>query len=238
LAEAIAAGTRIIVTTLQKLPFVLDKVKDLPKRNYAIIVDEAHSSQTGESAGNLRRVLAATTLEQAEQEERKDESAGDEIEEAILKAIRSRGPQKNLSFFAFTATPKHKTLELFGRDGPDGKPQPFHLYSMRQAIEEGFILDVLPLVKAVLVNPVMTVDPVTITFPVKIESGCYLEFNAMNDCKLYGPQGQLLQEVTLRGEVPVLQSGNNRFEFRIDTAVGTSPRAYVTVISQGRPLEA
>ena len=140
LAGALSAGTRIVITTLQKFSFVLDKIKELPKRNYALIVDEAHSSQTGESATNLRRVLAATSLEEAEGQE-----GGESVdaEDEIVKVINARGPQRNMSFFAFTATPKHKTLEMFGRDGPDGKPVPFHLYSMRQAIEEGFILDVL-----------------------------------------------------------------------------------------------
>lgn len=143
LATAITAGTRIIITTLQKFSFVLDKIKELPKRNYALIVDEAHSSQTGEAATNLRRVLAATSLEEAEQEEGGSDPSENDAEDEIIKQIAARGPQKNLSFFAFTATPKHKTLEMFGTDGPDGKPWPFHLYSMRQAIEEGFILDVL-----------------------------------------------------------------------------------------------
>lgn len=135
LAAAINGGARIIITTLQKFSFVLDKVKEAPRRNYAVIVDEAHSSQTGESAGHLRRALAG--------ENEQEEGTGDEAEEEILRTIKARGPQKNLSFFAFTATPKHKTLEMFGQDGPDGRPVPFHLYSMRQAIEEGFILDVL-----------------------------------------------------------------------------------------------
>jgi type I restriction enzyme R subunit len=141
LAEALNSGCRIIITTLQKFSFVLDKIKDLPKRNYALIVDAAHSSRSGESATNLRRVLAASSLEEAEQEE----CGGEEYDpkEEVLKAMTARGPQKNMSFFAFTATPKHKTLEMFGTDDLDGKPQPFHLYSMRQAIEEGFILDVL-----------------------------------------------------------------------------------------------
>ncbi len=140
LAAAITAGTRIIITTLQKFSFVLDKIRDLPRRNYALIVDEAHSSQTGEAASNLRQVLAASSLEEAEKQEGEAEY---DPEEEILKVMAARGPQKNMSFFAFTATPKHKTLAMFGRPGADGKPEPFHLYSMRQAIEEGFILDVL-----------------------------------------------------------------------------------------------
>ena len=140
LAEALTGGSRIIITTLQKFSFVLDRIRELPKRNYALIVDEAHSSQTGQSASNLRRVLAGTQSEDGEHEDTPEEF---DPEEEILKVIRARGPQSNLSFYAFTATPKHKTLELFGRDNIEGKPEPFHLYSMRQAIEEGFILDVL-----------------------------------------------------------------------------------------------
>jgi type I restriction enzyme, R subunit len=141
LAEALAAGTPIVITTLQKFPFVTEKIGQLPKRTYAVIVDEAHSSQTGEGARQLKEVLGAKTLEEAEKEEA---DTGDETyEDRLIKVMASRGPQKNLSFFAFTATPKAKTLEVFGHKGPDGKPAPFHLYSMRQAIEEGFILDVL-----------------------------------------------------------------------------------------------
>jgi type I restriction enzyme, R subunit len=141
LAEALAAGTPIIITTLQKFPFVTEKIGALPSRSYAVIVDEAHSSQTGEGARHLKEVLGAKTLEDAE----KEESGAEEetSEDRLLKVMASRGPQKNLSFFAFTATPKAKTLELFGHKGPDDKPAPFHLYSMRQAIEERFILDVL-----------------------------------------------------------------------------------------------
>lgn len=141
LAEALATGTPIVITTLQKFPFVTDKIGSLPGRSYAVIVDEAHSSQTGESARHLKEVLGAKSLEEAEKEEggSEDETA----EDRLVKVMASRGPQKNLSFFAFTATPKAKTLEIFGHRGGDGKPAPFHLYSMRQAIEEGFILDVL-----------------------------------------------------------------------------------------------
>lgn len=141
LAEELAAGTPIIITTLQKFPFVTEKIGQLPKRSYAVIVDEAHSSQGGEGARQLKEVLGAKTLEEAEKEEA--ESAEETSEDRLLKVMASRGPQKNLSFFAFTATPKAKTLEVFGHKGPDGKPAPFHLYSMRQAIEERFILDVL-----------------------------------------------------------------------------------------------
>lgn len=139
LAEALTTGTHIIITTLQKFPFVIEKVADIPARKYAVIIDEAHSSQGGEAHKKMKEVLGA----QDEALEEDDYTAEDFIREQVEKSARSRGRQKNISFFAFTATPKYKTLAVFGQQGTDGKPQPFHLYSMRQAIEEGFILDVL-----------------------------------------------------------------------------------------------
>jgi type I restriction enzyme R subunit len=140
LADALTSGTPIVITTLQKFPFVTGKIGALPKRRYALIVDEAHSSQTGEAARNMKEVLAAKTLDDAVKEDEGDEEDADD---RLLAVMQSRGKQKNLSFFAFTATPKAKTLEVFGHRNAEGKPEPFHLYSMRQAIEEGFILDVL-----------------------------------------------------------------------------------------------
>ena len=142
LAEALAKGVPIVVTTLQKFPFVTEKIGDLPKRRYAVIVDEAHSSQGGETATGLKGVLAAAVIREEATKDTTEEGLPD-YEEEILRTMAQRGRQPNISFFAFTATPKYKTLEVFGRPGEDGKPQPFHLYSMRQAIEEGFILDVL-----------------------------------------------------------------------------------------------
>lgn len=142
LAEALEAAMPIVITTLQKFPFVTEKIGQLPGRRYAVIVDEAHSSQSGESAKKMKDVLAgAHVAEQAAGEAAEEELEG--YEEEVIKAMAARGRQENLSFFGFTATPKYKTLEVFGRPGADGKPLPFHLYSMRQAIEEGFILDVL-----------------------------------------------------------------------------------------------
>ena len=159
LATALVDGTKIVVTTLQKFPFVLrgllhvagaesqetataeekKQAKDweaaLAKRKYAVIVDEAHSSQTGESARELKAILGAAAND--------DEEGEGDWEDRLNDVMQSRGKQPNLSFFAFTATPKGKTLELFGRMGASGKPEPFHIYSMRQAIEEEFILDVL-----------------------------------------------------------------------------------------------
>ena len=142
LAQALADGTNIIITTLQKFPFVLEKVGTLPKRNYAVIVDEAHSSQGGESAKKMKHALTVIDTASISYEESEDYE-GEDGEDGIRESMLKRGPQPNLSFFAFTATPKAKTLEVFGQKGIDGKPEPFHLYSMRQAIEEGFIWDVL-----------------------------------------------------------------------------------------------
>ncbi|TXB61718.1 type I restriction endonuclease subunit R [Phaeodactylibacter luteus] len=142
LADSLSKGGSIIITTLQKFPFVLDKIDDLPSRNYAVIIDEAHSSQGGEATKKMKEVLSGTSLEDALAEEADTEDEDTALDE-IRRSMLSRGKQPNLSFFAFTATPKAKTLEVFGTKGIDGKPRPFHLYSMRQAIEEGFILDVL-----------------------------------------------------------------------------------------------
>lgn len=160
LAEALIDGTKIVITTLQKFPFVLrgllhvagaetqERATDEEKRQakeweaaiaarkYAVIVDEAHSSQTGETARELKAILGKNTAaENGESEE--------DWEDRLNQVMQSRGSRPNLSFFAFTATPKGKTLELFGRVGSSGLPEAFHIYSMRQAIEEGFILDVL-----------------------------------------------------------------------------------------------
>ncbi len=151
LAEALGGEqARIIVTTLQKFPFVLEKIGKLPVRSYAVIVDEAHSSQTGEDAADLRRVLSGRSdqeqLEAAENAESVEEAGRGDGQDLLARSLEGRGRPGNLSFFAFTATPKAKTLELFGRpvDTPEGlRYRPFHLYSMRQAIEENFILDVL-----------------------------------------------------------------------------------------------
>lgn len=158
LSAALIDGTRIVITTLQKFPFVMrgllhatgaesqEKASDdekkqakaweaaIASRSYAVIVDEAHSSQTGESARELKSILGAA---------QSDDEAEATWEDRLNEVMQSRGRQKNMSFFAFTATPKGKTIELFGRAGTSGKPEAFHTYSMRQAIEEKFILDVL-----------------------------------------------------------------------------------------------
>jgi type I restriction enzyme R subunit len=127
------------VTTLQKFPVIADQVGALAGKRFAVIVDEAHSSQTGESTKSLKVVLAGATLETVE-EEVSDE---DDMEDRIVAEMKKRGQLPNASYFAFTATPKSKTLELFGTRQPDGRYSAFSLYTMRQAIEERFILDVL-----------------------------------------------------------------------------------------------
>ena len=139
LAESIKSGTNIVVTTIHKFSYILDEIVDVEDRNYAVIVDEAHSSQTGSHAQHLKEGLTsaepdADTLDEAE----------DEYDEVLLKEMEKRRNTPNLSFFAFTATPKAKTLEMFGKKDPKfGDFRPHHLYSMKQAIEEEFILDVL-----------------------------------------------------------------------------------------------
>ena len=132
LKDAIAKSARIIITTIQK--FSTEHLKELSgqgTRNFAVVIDEAHSSQSGKSAQAMTDALT------------REATSSDDIEDIIAEYQASRGPQSNISFFAFTATPRNVTLERFGMTGSDGLPVPFHLYSMRQAIEEDFILDVL-----------------------------------------------------------------------------------------------
>ena len=144
LRDALNAGVRIIVTTLQKFPVIYQEVDKAAGRNYAVIVDEAHSSQTGSAALKLKTALADTEEALREYAELEGK-AEDELDpdDKLMQEIIVQGKHKNLSFFAFTATPKDKTLELFGTEYEDGSFHPFHIYSMRQAIEEKFILDVL-----------------------------------------------------------------------------------------------
>lgn len=144
LRDAINNGCRIIVTTLQKFPVIYEEVDDARGRNFAVIVDEAHSSQNGASATKLKAALADT--EEALREYAEIEGlAEDEIDkqDKLVQEMIVHGKHKNLSFFAFTATPKGQTLEMFGTEYTDGSFHPFHVYSMKQAIEEGFIMDVL-----------------------------------------------------------------------------------------------
>lgn len=147
LAEALESGVPIIITTLQKFPFISGQLlklaeehgdgnSHLPTRKYAVIIDEAHSSKSGETATELKGVLGGAELIRKAREAAQEE--GEEELERLFRAMAKRGRQPNMSFFAFTATPMHKTLAIFGRHG-----KPFHRYTMRQAIEEGFIEDVL-----------------------------------------------------------------------------------------------
>jgi type I restriction enzyme R subunit len=147
LAKALSGAKKIVVCTIQTFPFALDKVQELAAtegKRFAVIVDEAHSSQTGEAASKLKAVLTA--------EELKEVADGGEVstEDVLAAQMAARTNHTGVTYVAFTATPKAKTLELFGRRpnpelpaGPGNLPEPFHVYSMRQAIEEGFILDVL-----------------------------------------------------------------------------------------------
>jgi len=140
LKEALKTGSNIVVTTLHKFPYILEEVKDLPKRNYGVVIDEAHSSQTGTMARKMKQILSTNSLEEAEALER---DVDDEIGEEILKEVEAYRNLKNISFFAFTATPKNKTLEMFGTKDERGRFHPFHTYTLKQAIEEGFVLDAL-----------------------------------------------------------------------------------------------
>ena len=137
LKEALENNKRIIVTTLQKFGVIIDSMGELPGERFAVVVDEAHSSQAGESAKAVQKVLSYASEDEKKDEEEKT------TEDRILEEMKRRGPQKNVSYFAFTATPKPETLQQFGTKHADGAFKPFSLYTMRQAIEEGFILDVL-----------------------------------------------------------------------------------------------
>ncbi len=154
LAVALENGKLIIITTLQKFPHILTKVGELGSRRFALILDEAHSSQSGSAAVKLRQVLSMqekTPDDAANSASSVQFSDGDAwadspqrtAEDVIIANMEARQRPSNVSYFAFTATPKPKTVELFGTAGEDGLPAPYHVYSMRQAIEEGFILDVL-----------------------------------------------------------------------------------------------
>ena len=137
LKRALEDGKRIIVTTLQKFGVIMDSMGELPGERFAVIVDEAHSSQAGQSAKAVQKVLSYSSEDEKKDEEEKT------VEDRILEELKTRGPQKNVSHFAFTATPKPETLQQFGTKHADGTFKPFSLYTMRQAIEEKFILDVL-----------------------------------------------------------------------------------------------
>lgn len=132
LKTALENGKKIIITTIQKFPFIIEGIADLSDKRFAVIIDEAHSGQSGIAADNMNRAMGGN----ADPDE-------DDPQDKILAAMQSRKMRGNASYLAFTATPKNTTLEKFGEQQPDGSFKPFHLYSMKQAIEEGFILNVL-----------------------------------------------------------------------------------------------
>jgi type I restriction enzyme R subunit len=135
LRENLEAGKKIIITTIQKFPFIIDGIADLSKKRFAVVIDEAHSSQSGTAAGKMNQAMGMAQIEEDENE--------NDTQDKVLKAMQARKMKGNASYLAFTATPKNATLEKFGNKQEDGTFKPFHLYSMKQAIEEGFILDVL-----------------------------------------------------------------------------------------------
>ena len=143
LANAITSGVKIIITTIQKFPYAIQKIDTLEKRKYAVIIDEAHSSTAGENMSALKETLAGKTLDEAKKQQQEEEQNEKSSMDKMSELIEKRTNLKNVSFFAFTATPKNKTMQIFGRIGDDNLPHEFHLYSMKQAIEEKFILDVL-----------------------------------------------------------------------------------------------
>ncbi|MFI0399436.1 MAG: type I restriction endonuclease subunit R [Thiolinea sp.] len=156
LKAALENGKKIIITTIQKFPFIIDGIADLSDKRFAVIIDEAHSSQSGSAHDNMNRAMG-TVAERSwlrlrsanghdpfpERSRREQADDPEDTQDKILQAMRSRKMRGNASYLAFTATPKNTTLEKFGQKQPDGSFHPFHLYSMKQAIEEGFILDVL-----------------------------------------------------------------------------------------------
>lgn len=133
LKSALENGKKIIITTIQKFPFIIDGISDLSDKRFAVIIDEAHSGQSGQAHDNMNRAMGAGDVDLDE----------DDPQDRILAAMQSRKMRGNASYLAFTATPKATTLEKFGERQADGSFKPFHLYSMKQAIEEGFILNVL-----------------------------------------------------------------------------------------------
>ncbi|WP_211116162.1 DEAD/DEAH box helicase family protein [Methylophaga sp. SB9B] len=132
LKSALENGKKIIITTIQKFPFIIDGISDLSEKRFAVIIDEAHSSQSGTAHDNMNRAMG-----------RSEDNENEDAQDKIIAAMQSRKMRGNASYLAFTATPKNNTLEKFGQEQPDGSFIPFHLYSMKQAIEEGFILDVI-----------------------------------------------------------------------------------------------
>ncbi|MBN2783056.1 MAG: type I restriction endonuclease subunit R, partial [Campylobacterales bacterium] len=137
LKSSLENGKKIIITTIQKFPFIVDGISDLSDKRFAVIIDEAHSSQSGTAHGKMNEAMGKKSPNKNGYDEELD------AQDIVLEIMRSRKMKGNASYLAFTATPKNATLEKFGSKQEDGSFKPFHLYSMKQAIEEGFILDVL-----------------------------------------------------------------------------------------------
>ena len=133
LRDNLESGKKIIITTIQKFPFIIEGISDLSDKRFAVVIDEAHSSQSGSAHDKMNQSMG----QQVQDEDEED------VQDKIIKAMQARKMRGNASYLAFTATPKNNTLEKFGVKQEDGSFRPFHLYSMKQAIEEGFILDVL-----------------------------------------------------------------------------------------------
>ncbi len=173
LANAIESNTKIVATTIQKFPFAMSKVSNNKKKTFAVIIDEAHSSTAG-------RDMASVTLALSDSDLGDDATAVD----AMVDEIKRHGKQPNISIFAFTATPKPTTLQLFGTLNKMGKPEPFHVYSMKQAIEEGFILDVLQNYTTYntfyTLNKEIAEDPKCKTNDAKRQIARYIELNETN----------------------------------------------------------
>lgn len=140
LKDALENKKKIITTTLQKFPVIAEAMEDFKGSSFAVLIDEAHSSMAGESTRKMNQILSPISLEEAEDS---DDIEKEDLTDRIQGIVESRGQLPNVSYFAFTATPKNKTLELFGTKNSARKPEPFSVYTMRQAIEEGFIEDVL-----------------------------------------------------------------------------------------------
>ena len=173
LANAIDSKTKIIATTIQKFPFAMEKVKDNKKKTFAVIIDEAHSSTAGKDMAAVTKTLSGAKVD--------DDATA---EDAIVDEIKRQGKQPNISIFAFTATPKPTTLQLFGTLNKLGKKEAFHVYSMKQAIEEGFILDVLQNYTTYntfyTLNKEISEDPKCKTNDAKHQIARYIELNETN----------------------------------------------------------
>jgi len=141
LKDYLEKGKSIIITTIQKFPVISDEISKLKSKSFGVIIDEVHSSQSGETSKHLKKSLSKSVLDEFQEGEELEDLT--EIDKFILDEIISRGKQSHISYFGFSGTPKNKTLEIFGRKSYDGKFFPFDLYSMRQSISEGFTLDVL-----------------------------------------------------------------------------------------------